>query len=134
MDGLTVYTKYFHFFIVIEVSFNNSKLRSEINQDTTRTLQQSHIIKQLSSMIIDKLHYRLTLNNYISFTKKIYTINSIHFTPVVFRMKRLLTLKWNTLFYQLHLKPFLITVFVQSCSQFLVDFMQSPHDVVYMMF
>ena len=83
-------------------------------------------------MINMKLSNRLTFNNNIVFTDEIHPIDRLHRLAVISRMKRQFTAKRYPHLSQLHLHTFLVAIFTQPGSQFLMNLMNGPYHIVNM--
>ena len=127
-------TNYLVSIFIKEITFYGGKLRSKINQDATRSPQQAHIVEKLCPMSAHQFRDSFAFNHDIAFAQEINTIDSCHLLSVIVRMERQFPLKWDATLFQLQLNPLLVTILIESCSQFFMDFIQCPNHIKYMFF
>ena len=127
-------TNYLVSILIKEITFYGGKLRGKINQDATRAPQQAHIVENLRPMSTCQFRDIFTFNHDIAFAQEINTIDGSHLFSMIMRMERQFPLKRDATLFQLHLKPFLIAILIESCSQFFMDLVQCPNHIKYMFF
>ena len=85
-------------------------------------------------MVFCQCRHSLTFHDNVLLAKEIYSESSFHLLSMVIWMKRHLATIWDIAFFQFHLKPFLIAVFIKAWSQFFMHFMNGTYNIIHVLF
>ena len=117
-------------FHIVEIPLDGGELRIEVDDDSAWYLEQPHIVEKLGPMRGCHSRRCFAFDNDIALAQKIDAVFRIHRAPLVNRVEGLLPFERYASVGQFHRKRFLVAVFVNARSEFVVNGMQCAHNVI----